>query len=267
MNGHDCPVETSEHIAALHREGDLLADAAESAGLDADVPSCPSWRVSDLLRHLGFVHRWAARYVAEQIAEFVPEPSESEILRAGPADRELVGWFRDGHAALVRTLSTATADTRCWTFLGAPSPLAFWARRQAHETAMHRADACLAAGTRPEYPPEFASDGIDELIMGFLARSSARLAGESAANGRALQVRATDAGARWLVRLTADGKDAASVARGIADGTADCSVSGPAGALYLLLWNRCSTGAAGVAVSGDPSVIVAWADRMRVRWQ
>lgn len=33
----------------------------------------------------------------------------------------------------------------CWTFLDAPSPLAFWARRQAHETAIHRADAQLAA--------------------------------------------------------------------------------------------------------------------------
>ena len=29
---------------------------------------------------------------------------------------------------------------RCFAFLPAPSPLAFWARRQAHETGIHRAD-------------------------------------------------------------------------------------------------------------------------------
>jgi hypothetical protein len=41
------------------------------------------------------------------------------------------------------------------------------APRQAHETAIHRADAQSAAGTKPEYPAEFAADGINELIMGF----------------------------------------------------------------------------------------------------
>jgi len=38
-----------------------------------------------------------------------------------------------------------------WPFLGAG--------RQAHETAIHRADADSAAGTMPEYEADFAADG------------------------------------------------------------------------------------------------------------
>src|SRR5262249_53658636 len=60
---------------------------------------------------------------------------------------ELPGWFREGHAALVQALSVAGPDLNCWAFLAAPSPLAFWARRQAHETAIHRVDAGQAAVT------------------------------------------------------------------------------------------------------------------------
>src|SRR5262249_60086760 len=67
-----------------------------------------------------------------------------------------------------------------WTFLEAPSPVAFWARRQAHETAIHRVDADQAAagagkaGGGAPFTPRFAADGIDELIMGFVGRNAKR---------------------------------------------------------------------------------------------
>ena len=37
------------YIACLRDQGELLADAAGLAGLDAPVPSCPGWLVRDLL--------------------------------------------------------------------------------------------------------------------------------------------------------------------------------------------------------------------------
>ena len=134
-------MEISEHIDALRGQGDLLADAAERADLDAAVPPCPPWLVKDLLRHTGYVHRWAARHVTECPAQVLAGPPEAEILRGGAADPELLAWFRAGHAALAEALSTADPGLECATFMAAPSPLAFWARRQAHETAIHRADA------------------------------------------------------------------------------------------------------------------------------
>jgi uncharacterized protein (TIGR03083 family) len=251
-------MEPTEHIAALERDGALLAAAADRAGLDAMVPPCPSWRVRDLLRHLGFVHRWAAGYVSQAREEMVDEPAEDELLLTGPGDAELLGWFRDGHAGLVRALRSADPGLRCWTFLPAPSALAFWARRQAHETAIHRADAESAAGAVVSYPASFAADGIDELIMGFWARGRA-----PADRPCCLQVRATDTGGEWLVEL-----GAGTAARRSAD-AADAVVAGPACDLYLLLWNRppCDgQDADRVTVNGDSGVLQLWQDLMKVRW-
>ena len=84
--------------------------------------------------------------------------------------------------------------------MDAPSPLAFWARRQAHETAIHRADADSASGIRPEYEPDFAADGIDELIMGFGQRRKYR---PSAEGDGGMQVRAADTGHAWHVSTEA----------------------------------------------------------------
>lgn len=58
-------MDIAEHIKYLTLEGQLLADAAEQAGPDAEVPTCPGWHVRDLLRHTGMVHRWATAFVAE----------------------------------------------------------------------------------------------------------------------------------------------------------------------------------------------------------
>jgi len=263
-------MEIAEHIDALRREGDLLADAAVRAGLAAAVPPCPSWLVKDLLRHTGYVHRWAARHIAECPDQVIAGSSEAEILGGGVADADLLAWFRDGHAALAQTLATADPAVECATFMPAPSPLAFWARRQAHETAIHRADADSAAGATAEYPPEFAADGIDELITGFGRRRKYQ---PGADGGGLLRVVAADTGDAWSVepregrlhprRDTADVADAAPPAA--APATA-CTVTGPASGLYLYLWNRADASRAGVTVTGDPALLAAWQASVRVRW-
>ena len=94
----------------------------------------------------------------------------------------------------MKTLATADPALECATFMAAPSALAFWARRQAHETAIHRADAESASGVVPDYAPDFAADGIDELIMGFGQRRKYRP--ETSADG-GMQVLATDTGDAW----------------------------------------------------------------------
>ncbi|HEY7324074.1 MAG TPA: maleylpyruvate isomerase family mycothiol-dependent enzyme [Streptosporangiaceae bacterium] len=262
-------MEITEHIASLERDGQLMAAAAEQAGLHAPVPSCPGWQVRDLLRHQGYVHRWAGRYVTEGLPDAVPGRTEAEILAADPPDGQLLDWFREGHAALVAALRAAPPDLSCWAFLPAPSPLAFWARRQAHETAIHRVDAELAVGgdvTSAE--PAFAADGIDELIMGFLARHERRLTADQRAGGRRrVHVQPTDTGAQWQVELTEDGERAASVRRGSGQDVADCTLAGPAAGLYLILWNRAEPGSAtGVRVDGDAAVLRFWRDGARVTW-
>lgn len=273
----DMPCDVRDHIDSLRREGELLADAAERAGLDATVPACPGWQVRSLLKHLGYVHRWAAGYVGEQQASRVGRSSEAEILSQGTDGGSLVGWFREGHAALVRTLGAAEPGLNCWTFLDAPSPLAFWARRQAHETAIHRVDAEQAAAgavagpgaqtawagvaTGTPFSPVFAADGIDELIMGFLGRTARR--GSWDGPPGSLGIHAVDVPGppvHWRVSAGPDGGLAVSRE----PGPADCDVTGPASDLYLLLWNRRDT--SGLDVGGDPGLVTAFREHSRVTW-
>lgn len=250
-------MEVAEHIASLRREGDLLAAAATRTDPDTPVPTCPDWRMRDLVRHIGGVHRWAATYVAESRSQPMDEAEEHKVMDTWPPDdAHLVEWFREGHARLVHTLETAAPDLVCWRFLPAPSPLAFWARRQAHETAIHRADAESPSGPATPFPAAFAADGVGELLSCFFTRPSRRLVADPA---RTLQVRSTDTGEEWLVRI---GPDRVAVTRERAE--SDCGVQGPVSDLYLLLWNRRQPD--GLTVDGDRSLLDFWRKSARVRW-
>jgi uncharacterized protein (TIGR03083 family) len=251
-------MEIAQHIAALESDGGLLAGAAGRAGLAAPVPSCPGWRVADLLRHIRYVHQWAAAHVREAPSQIIAGPLEAELLAGGPPDAELLDAYRAGHQALAETLRSADPALACATFLPAPSPLAFWARRQAHETAIHRADAELAAGgTVTPFEPGFASDGIDELVTGFAPRKNQ--AGH--ATTRTLRLHATDTGDRWHVIIGPGGTQGQ---RG--PGQAATVLSGPASGLYLALWNRPGPDAAAVSSTGDPGALRLWQDTVQVRW-
>jgi len=239
-------MDIAEHVAALEVEGLRLAAAATD--LDAGVPPCPQWTVRDAVVHTGGVHRWAASIVRDRLA-VDPGPTEDELAK--PGTRDPIEWFREGHAELVTTLRDADSALECVTFLPAPSPLAFWARRQAHETAIHRADAESARGPVTPYDDAFANDGIDEMLTGFAARRRRT----SAATPRTLALRPGDDDG-WLVTFTPDGIKSVPGAD-----DAECTVSGTPSDVYLWLWHR----PANVQVSGEPAVADLW-QAVRVRW-
>ncbi len=217
------------------------------------MPTCPDWRVRDLLLHTGGVHRWAASFLLDGTRR---PSSADDAFFVAPAEEELVSWYRASHAALVDVLLAADPDTACWAFLPAPSPLAFWARRQAHETLIHRVDAESAAGEVTPVDPDLADDGIDELLNGFFGRPRGRLVADPPVT---LALVANDTPAAWAVRIEADRR---VVTAGARDG--DCVVAGPIAELYLLLWNR--RGPDGLDVQGDRGVLDLWRAKARVTW-
>ncbi|MFI5804764.1 maleylpyruvate isomerase family mycothiol-dependent enzyme [Streptomyces sp. NPDC051561] len=249
-------MNTETRLNHLARQGELLATAAETAGTDATVPTCPGWQVGDLLRHTGMVHRWATAFVVHGYKEYQPDGGEPDLDGA-----ELLTWFREGHAALVAALRAAPAALECWTFLPAPSPLAFWARRQTHETTVHRMDAESAAGGRlGPVDRELALDGIDELLTAFHARERSRVRSRTPGT---LRVRATDgpSPAVWTVHLSPDAPP-----RTVRDdeGPADAELSGPAELLYATLWNRLP--ASTLKVNGDLELVRAWQELSGITW-
>ncbi|MEY2432372.1 MAG: hypothetical protein QOC92_2097 [Acidimicrobiaceae bacterium] len=246
-------MEVADLIGGLRQEGELMAKAAAAVEPDAPIPTCPEWVMRDLVLHAGQVHRWATLHVVELLTE---RAEASAVVGPAPGDDRIVDWFREGHQTLVEALESAEPDLECWSFLAAPSPLAFWARRQCHETGIHRADAESASGPISAFPAAIAADGVDELLCGFVTRPGGRLESDVP---RALLVQTADTGDEWLVRIS----DTVETER--SGGAADCMLRGSASDVHLLLWNRSDTSA--VDVKGDASLLDLWRDSVTIRWR
>ncbi len=256
----------SKHIEAIAVEGQCLADAACRVGLDAPVSACPGWDVRGLVRHLGEIHLWAAAHVAHPHDAPWAETEDLLLVRLGEHwpelgvfwvdDSELVDWYLRTNANLIDVLETAPDDLEAWTFLPAPTPRAMWARRQAHETAIHRFDAEMAGGGGSGFDPAFAADGIDELLT---AMTTQRRLDVPVAAPQAIAVHATDTDERWLVTLESD---VATTVR--SEEPADVVVRADASDLYLNLWNR--TDDSTVSLTGDHEVLDTWHHTFRARF-
>jgi uncharacterized protein (TIGR03083 family) len=238
-------METDQQIARIRTDGEALVRAAEAGPLDARVPGCPDWDVEALLRHIGDVHRWAATVVRERAPERVERDFE------GPAGREaLLEWYRAGCRELIETLEAASPEDAFWFWGPAPNALAFWARRQANETAVHRCDAEAARGPITPLATPDAIDALDEWLGLAVRRAKA-----PDGNGRILRLVATDAAVTWnlilgeRVEITSD------------RGRGHCELRGAAPDLYLWSMNR--RGTDGIILSGDDTLLQVWADNVR----
>ncbi|MET0628421.1 MAG: maleylpyruvate isomerase family mycothiol-dependent enzyme [Acidimicrobiia bacterium] len=224
-------MNTTEQLDAIARESAGLAQAAERAGLDAPVPSCPGWTVADLVEHIGNVQRWATRTVTTLPTERISRSDMSEV----PPPDELLAWFRAASAGLVDALAAADPSAPVWTFSGEHS-VRFWFRRQAHEVAVHRWDAALAAGAVTPIDATLAADGVGEWLDLSLARGARGLAG-LAGHGDTVHLHCTDTapdvGGEWLVTLSGDATTVETVhAKG------DVAARGTASDLDLFVWGR-----------------------------
>jgi uncharacterized protein (TIGR03083 family) len=247
-------MQIDAHLDELRTQGNALATAAVRAGLDTEVPACPGWRVRQLIGHTGAVHRWAVNHIragTDRQRFDIEAPSDEELLDAN----ELIDWYRDSHDLLLNALIELPADWQCWTFFAAESPRTFWARRQAHETAMHRADCDQAVRGSAEFATEFAVDGIDELLSCFVPR---RCRGLVSQPERSLLVQPDDSPAWWHVTIAADGHQT----RTTGSPDADCVIAGSASDLYLWLWNRPPVTAPRLV--GDESLAELWQAQARI---
>jgi uncharacterized protein (TIGR03083 family) len=243
-------VDVSSLTDHLVMNAAMLANAASRTEWDAPVRGT-EWDLRSLVTHVGGVHRWAADIV--RTAGPSADTEAGRNVGFGPPDDELVDWFRTGHEELVEALATAPEDLVACTFLPADSALHFWARRQAHETAIHRADAEGAGGEVTPFSAAFAQDGIAELLHGFARRRSNAVAQPGTIGLDALD------GPSSLITFGGERIEAAEAED--LTGT-DVTIRGLSSDLYLWLWNRPSE----AVVDGDEQVAALWGGAVRVRW-
>jgi len=242
-----------EFLAEIRSSAGTLADVVRTENPDLPIPTCPDWSLRDLAAHIGRVHRWAAEIVRTRAAQRIPFDAvpDSQYPAECTAQAE---WLAAGAERMIAAV-TGAGSAEVWAF-GRMAPATFWARRQAHETMVHRADAELAVGREVVLDPELAADGIDEWL--WLLRGPRRLAPGTAAlpPGAVLGLHAADDGCGtrdWLISASADG---ITVRDGI--GPADLTVAGPAGRLLLVLVRRLPPDEQNVSVTGDPALLAGW---------
>jgi uncharacterized protein (TIGR03083 family) len=134
--------------------------AAARGHLDAKVEHCPGWSVADLVWHLTEV-QWFWATVAEERRSGPPEDSERPVR---PADEELIEAFEAGAEHLADVLRRTPYRDRAWTWAPAQQDVAFIARHQVQEAAVHHWDAAHAAGVDVTIRPEVAADAVEEFL-------------------------------------------------------------------------------------------------------
>ncbi|GAA2710001.1 MULTISPECIES: maleylpyruvate isomerase family mycothiol-dependent enzyme [Streptomyces] len=250
------------HCAEILAQTALLRSHVHGADADAPVPTCPEWTLGQLLRHLGGAHRWAETAVRTRAQEPVPDTELNTVPQRTGEDLDPLGsWLEEGAALLAGTLRTAGPAAPVWSPVPEESAryrcAGFWARRMAHETAVHRADAALAVGAEFALEAEVARDAVEEWL-GFAGLPEAYEAAPGRPGllgpGRTLHFHATGARpADWFVDLTGT----APVVRP-APADATVVVHGSLTDLLLFLYRR---PAPDVHVTGDAGLLALWLDR------
>jgi uncharacterized protein (TIGR03083 family) len=230
----------AELTAAIRREGEAIL-AAGRQGLDVAVPTCADWTMTDLLTHLARVYRRATTIVEQRATTEVPFPPVEDV--ADP-----LAHLGEALDDLVAALAAAQPDSPVWNWSGRDETAAFWARRMAHESAVHRFDAQRAHDVAQPVDAELAYDGLDELFDVIVPRVVARDSVVLPAGTFAFA--STDEGSR-CIRTGADGLERLDVLK-----DADVTVHGTTSALLLAAYNRVPW--ASLEVSGNADLLAQW---------
>lgn len=242
-------MENSEHpadrlgiLAELQRQ---FAAAVGQVDPAAAVPWCGDWRVADLVEHLGDIHHWAA---AQARSAPVPPRDSSGGLRTR---------YERAAAELMSTL-TGLDPARPADTLVENGTVAFWHRRQLHETLVHLWDLRRAGGLDPTaggleltVTPALWADTVDEAVTVMHPRQ-VRL-GRATATPVPIRFEARDAGRTW--QLPAGDAGPGSGAAPAAEPTV--TVAADAEVLALLLWGRVDLDDPRVVVTGDAGALAA----------
>ena len=236
--------DTDAYIAATAREGAAVSAVAVAGDLDAPVPSCPRWSLQRLVGHLGWVYNWVSEHIEQRSATMlnrddVPRPPQGEAV---------VEWYAAAHARVLEALRGIDPAEEVWSWAGINTG-AFWHKRLAHESLIHRWDAENAVGEPGGLDSDLAADGVDELVD-VVWPFQVSMAKDPLPEGT-LHLHRTDGHGEWFCRIT-DGRLVAERvhARG------DVAVSGTGEQLDLVLWRRIQPD--DVEVFGDVGVLAAW---------
>lgn len=252
------PVTPEQFVSIVRVEGERIAEMPADS-LAAPVPSCPGWTLEHVVRHIGKVHSWVTAVLRAAPGTPIGEIRRDREMSHGP---ECLAEYLTVLDGLLAEFDRVDPDEPRPTFVG-PGTAGWWARRQAHETTVHRfdaADAVHAAGGPEPEPADaaVAADGVDEWARFMLTRSLGRTGVPEELRGRTVHLHGTDtAGAEWSIEFEDDGP---AVTNEHTKG--DVALRGSTQDLLLAVWNRRPLES--LQIFGEPSIARAMVESVRI---
>jgi uncharacterized protein (TIGR03083 family) len=184
-------------LGALRAEGDAFRAAIAAApDLAAPVPTCPEWSIAELTSHVANLYNRVRRLVTTGSLGRPEDWNTPEVT--GPL-AEVVSQWTDEFVELLAALDAVDPEQPIWNWAPQAKKAVFWHRRMAHETAIHRWDAQVAAtGLTEPIEAKLASDGITEILDTWLPAGRRRGAADHTGM---IALHATDLEQVWYVRL------------------------------------------------------------------
>ncbi len=243
-------MDAADHLTMLRADIGRVLAVPEDAYSEA-VPGCPGWTVRELIEHTAGVYAFASGNLA---AGPGADLRTGVDLPDGLEGRALYEWCA---TELLDHLERIDPDEHRPNWAGAPTA-AWYFRRMAQETAVHRWDAQAATGEAEPIGPELAVDGVDELFDVFLG-PWAKARGITG-DGESVHLHATDAddigGGEWTVTFVPEGIDLERT-----HGKAQMAARGSASDLLLFCWNRRPVR---LDVFGEPDLLEWWPGKVSI---
>lgn len=239
------------YLDAVAANAASFAEVLRATPADVRVPSCPEWSLGELGAHAADFAAFYTHAICDRTgATRPPWPNTWRHAAASPLNGEAPATYFDERVQFLLSLLRSTApDAEVRTWARDDQTAHFVARRSAHELAVHRFDAQLAAGEPESIDARLAADGIEEIFV--MLKYLGAGVGQGGGAGEILQIRSTDQSTDWVIVLRAG---VVEVRREPAP--ADLKATGTASDLELLLYARSPIGQ--VEFVGDNAVLDAW---------
>ncbi len=236
---------------------------------DADpglpVPSCPDWKLADLVEHVGATQQWVAALTEGKITD--PQAAFALTWEKAPTQPTAwPEWLQGSAERAAAAFAGASSGADVFDPSGGNDGVTFWTRRLFGEMSVHRIDAALTLGRPYLLAAPLAGVAIDDwLDTTSSAAWAANVPGFADAmrgDGQIIAWVADDIDRAWVLRR-GDEPLTLTWGDGSAGADADVRVQGPAVDLLQILSRRRPLGEdATCRVTGDRAELVHFLDHM-----
>lgn len=252
-------------INSMREQTRLLASWARDADPAMPVPSCPDWRLADLVEHVGATQQWVAALAEGQVVE--AEAAFTVTWEKAPAQPAWADWLHRSAERAAAALAEAPSGAEVFDPSGGGDGVTFWKRRLFGEISVHRIDAALTVGEPYELSGSLAGvavdDWLDTIASAGWAANVPGFADAMRGDGQTVAWVADDIGRAWVLRR---GDAPLTLTRDTGDSvpTSDVTVRGPAvDLLHVVSRRRPLDQDTACKVTGDRTELVHLLDHMR----